>query len=615
MDRRINKLINELIIMRFIMNKMKLFTLLFVLAYVSISFPQDPLNSEITAEEIKYHINFLASDELEGRMTGTETNFKAAEYIKTEFERYGLKPFFNGDYFQEYPMIAGIELGEQVYLKLNWDEGFSDLKLKEDFIPLSFSDNLSISGNLVFAGYGISADELNYNDYENIDVKDKIVVVLRNHPDRKNPHSQFDKYSSLRFKTSNARDKGAVGIIIINDYEKDSDDLIEFKYDNASAITGLIAVNIKRNFIESIFQNIGKDLKSISDQIDSSLTPNSFEIKNASMETEIEVKRIEKISWNVGAYIPGNDPNYSNEYLVIGAHFDHLGWGEHNSLYMGDKPMIHYGADDNASGTTGLLELAEKFMSVKDQLKRNVVFTAFSGEELGLLGSGYLVNNFPVPTDEVVTMINMDMIGRLNENNDLIVYGTGTSTNWKDILNEKNTNNFNLTFNDEGFGPSDHSSFYGKQIPVLFFFTGTHSDYHKPSDTADKINAEGEEKVLHFVYDVAEEILQAETKPDYLAVERKDRGRMTTSRVWVGTVPDFAGEVDGYKLGGVTEGSPADKAGLKAGDIITSFGGKKISNIYDFTYAIGSFVPGDKVEVIVLRGEEELKFEIELASR
>jgi len=207
------------------------------------------------------------------------------------------------------------------------------------------------------------------------------------------------------------------------------------------------------------------------------------------------------------------------------------------------------------------------------------------------------------------------MIGRLNDKNDLIVYGTGTSSKWKNILDDKNEYDLNLTFNDEGFGPSDHSSFYGKKVPVLFFFTGTHSDYHKPSDDADKINAAGQEKVLKYVYDVALTIVNSEARPDYISVERKDTGQMTGTKVYVGTVPDFAGEVDGYKLGGVTDGSPAAKAGLQAGDIITQFGDKKISNIYDFTYALGNYVPGDKVKVLVKRGEEELTIDIELGSR
>jgi hypothetical protein len=281
---------------------------------------------------------------------------------------------------------------------------------------------------------------------------------------------------------------------------------------------------------------------------------------------------------------------------------------------MGET-SIHNGADDNASGTTGLLELAEKFSSIKDKIDRDIVFIAFSGEELGLLGSSYVVNNFPLPIENDISMINMDMIGRLNDKKDLIVYGTGTSSKWKNILDDKNEYDFSLTFNDEGFGPSDHSSFYGKKIPVLFFFTGTHTDYHKPSDDVDKINAAGQEKVVKYVFDVALSIVNSETRPDYISVEKKDTGKMMGSRVYVGTVPDFAGEVDGYKLGGVTDGSPAAKAGLLAGDIIIQFGEKKISNIYDFTYALGNYVPGDKVNVIIKRGDKEMTLKIELGSR
>jgi hypothetical protein len=211
-------------------------------------------------------------------------------------------------------------------------------------------------------------------------------------------------------------------------------------------------------------------------------------------------------------------------------------------------------------------------------------------------------------------MINMDMIGRLKDSS-LIVYGTGTSSNWKDILNEHNSYGFNLTFNDEGYGPSDHSSFYGKKIPVLFFFTGTHEDYHKPSDDSEKINAEGEEAILNFIFNVAMDIDQNPERPDYLLVEKKDSGRMFTRKVYVGTIPDFAGNVDGYKISGVSEGSPAQTAGLQGGDIIIEFGGRKISNIYDFTYALADFVPGDIVDVVVKRGEEEITFTVELASK
>lgn len=591
--------------------KMRKFTLIIVTIFQSIALAQTVDSPEITKEEIYEHIKYLASDELEGRFTGTEQCRIAAEYIAKEFEKAGLLPVFNGSYFQEFPFISEIKTGENSFEIISKEKSF--LEIQKDYTPLPFSDNLSIEGKLVFAGYGISSKENNYDDYDGIDIKDKVVLVFRGHPDVNTAHSPFEQLASLRFKATVARDKGAAGIIFVNTADKkDEDKLIKLEYDGAAKIKGVSILQIKRDVLQKLLYDKNLDIDILEKQISENKKPNSFELdKSARIKTE--VIEVESISWNVGAMLKGNDPKLSDEYLVIGAHFDHLGWGKQNSLYQGE-PMIHNGADDNASGTTGLLELAEKFGSEKNNLKRSVVFFAFSGEELGLLGSNYLVNNFPLPIEKVVSMINMDMIGRLKDSS-LIVYGTGTSSNWKKLLNDKNSFGFKLTFNDEGFGPSDHSSFYGKKIPVLFFFTGTHSDYHKPSDDYDKINSEGQEKVLKYIYFVATDIINADIKPDYLAVERKDSGRITTSKVWVGTIPDFAGDVDGYKLGGVTEGSPAALAGLQAGDIITKFGDKKISNIYDFTYAIGNYKPGDKVKVVVKRAEKELEVEIELKSR
>jgi hypothetical protein len=566
-------------------------------------------NIEITAEEIKQHITYLASDELEGRMTGTGSLYEAADFLKKEFESYRLKPLFDGSYFQEFPFMEKLELGDNE-LTLVIDGKKNSFELIKGFTPLGFTDNIDVKGNVVFAGYGISAKELNYDDYEGVDVKDKIVVVFRNHPDMKSPHSKFEQYSSVRYKTTNARDKGAKGIIFVNTSDKTDDQLIELRYDNAAKITGIGAVQVKRSALSFI------PLTDLQNEIDSTLRPKSFivEENHLTIELSAEVNEVKGKSVNVGGIVKAANNKFPGEYLVIGAHFDHLGWGGQNSLYVGE-PSIHNGADDNASGTAGLLELAELFSSINNKINRDIVFIAFSGEELGLLGSSYVVNNFPLPIENDITMINMDMIGRLNDKKDLIVYGTGTSSKWKSILDDKNEYEFNLTFNDEGFGPSDHSSFYGKKIPVLFFFTGTHADYHKPSDDTDKINATGQEKVVKYVYDVALGITNLETRPDYISVEKKDTGKMMGTRVYVGTVPDFAGEVDGYKLGGVTDGSPAAKAGLQAGDIITQFGEKKISNIYDFTYALGNYVPGDKVNVIIKRGDKEMTVEIELGSR
>ena len=587
-----------------------------LLIYAATVFSQKIDSPEITSTEIKEHISFLASDELKGRDSGSEEILEAAEYIADEFAEYGLKPSFDGSYLQEFPFIKNIELTDNN--SLTFIENGNEIKpvLWEDYITVPFSGNANVEANLVFAGFGISASDLNYDDYDGIDVKDKIVIVFRNTPEPNVPHSEFDAHSPLRKKASVARDNGAAAIIFVNPYDENKtvDDLVEFSYDRGGSVGGFSVVSVKRNFIEQILQAEGFELKEIHDKIIEGKKPGSFELKNSSAKISTEVKEVETKSWNVGGFIEGSDPELKNEWIIIGAHFDHLGMGGEGSLYRGNEPQIHNGADDNASGTTGVLELAEKFASQKDKLKRSIAFFTFSGEELGLLGSNYLVNNMPFPAEDAITMINMDMIGRLKDSS-LIVYGTGTSSSWKDILNKYNDYGFKLTFNDEGFGPSDHSSFYGSKIPVLFFFTGTHEDYHKPSDDTEKINIDGEKNILDYVYEIATDIDNSLERPDYLLVEKKQTGEMFTRKVYVGTVPDFASNVDGYKISGVSEGSPAQQAGLQGGDIIISFGGKKISNIYDFTYALGDFVPGDVVDIVVKRGEEQITFQVKLASK
>jgi len=592
--------------------------ILFITAILfQLIFAQESSNPEITAAEIKEHISFLASDELKGRLTGSEECLLAAEYIEKEFKSAELVPFFDNDYLQAFPFISDVELTANNKLELKTGERIIKPKLYEEFITLSFSGDTKIEGTLVFAGYGISAPDIDYDDYNGIDVTGKIVIVLREHPEMNVPHSKFDDYSSLRKKAMVARDKGATAIIFVNGYNpyKDEDELINLSYDQAGPMNDFAVINIKRSLVENLFETQDLDFKAYQSNIVDTKSPASFSFNNTKVSITTQVNEIVVDSWNVAGYLEGNDPQLKNEYIIIGAHYDHLGMGENNSLYSGEELQIHNGADDNASGTAGVLELAEKFSAHKNELKRTIVFATFSGEEEGLLGSAYFVTNLPVSTEDVSMMINMDMIGRLNDNKSLIVYGTGTSSNFKDLLNEFNDYDFDLTFNDEGYGPSDHSSFYSKKIPVLFFFTGTHEDYHKPSDDTEKINFAGEEEVLKYIYEVALDLDNSNTRPDYIAVNRKDTVKISGVKVKVGTIPDFAGNVDGYKISGVSEGSPAQIAGLVGGDIIIEFGGKKISNIYDFTYALGDYVPGDLVNVVVKRGEEEIEFQVELAPK
>jgi aminopeptidase YwaD len=593
----------------------KLYSIIIIL-FISNVFGQNQNNPDITSFEIQDHINFLASDELKGRFTGTPEADKAAQYIADEFKQYGIQPLVNSSYFQDFPFISGIERTKNN--SLNFINTANISPTNAEFTPLPFSGTGEVKGDLVFAGYGISAPDLNYDDYADVDVNGKIVLVMRYNPEGTSPMSKFEKYSAMRLKASTAKDKGAAGIIFVNGHapKNDADILTTLTYDGAPGIENFPAVQIKRNIADKLFSSSGKDFKKVQEGIDSAIVPASFKFSDIKAALETEVKQIESNGRNVAGILKASSDKYPGEYIIIGAHYDHLGMGVTGSLHKSSEPAIHNGADDNASGTTGVLELAEKFASEKNNLDRSMIFLAFAGEELGLLGSSYFVKNPPVPIDSSALMINLDMIGRLNEDADLTVYGTGTSTKWKDLLTKTNEGyNFNISMVDDGFGPSDHSSFYGANIPVLFFFTGIHSDYHRPSDDPENINAEGQEKILNMVYDIASEVNMLNSKPEYVSVPRKDMGRSTSFRVYVGTVPDFGSNEEGYKVSSVTDGSPAQKGGIKGGDIMINFGGKKISNIYDYTYALGEYSPGDSVDVVVLRDGKEVKLKVELGAR
>ncbi len=580
---------------------------------------QNPTDPQITSEEIKEHIKFLASDELKGRFSGSPEERIAGDYIKRDFEYNGLKPAFSESYFQEFPFIEKIELTDNNKMELGISGEIKSLVLYKDFITMPFSGKGKFDSELIFAGYGISAPKLNYDDYEGIDVTGRIVVVMRYHPEHDSSKSSFDRLSSFRQKAITAKEKGAAGIIFVNGFlpKNDDDNLASLRYDGASGMKDFSVFHVKREFIDHLCKSNGLNLAELQNKIDSSKKPSSFIFKDVKINGETETKEIEKVARNVGAVLEGSDPVLKNEYIVIGAHYDHLGIDQasESSMYKGSEKQIHNGADDNASGTTGLLEIAEKFASIKDKTKRSIIFLAFSGEELGILGSTFYINNPSVPIENIVAMLNMDMIGRLNEESNLTIIGAGTSSQWKNILNEKNKYGFKLAFNDGGSGGSDHQSFSNKNIPVMFFFTGTHTDYHKPSDDWDKINFSGQENVTNYVYDVAYSIDQFEKRPDYVKVEEPTNRGAPRSRVTVGTVPEFGYNGNGYKLSGVTEGGPGAKAGMKTGDIIIKFGLKTVNNIYDFMYAIGDYKAGDKVDVVVLRDGKEVTLNVELAAK
>lgn len=581
-------------------------------------------NNDITREEIYQHIKYLSSDELEGRFPGTNGDQLTRSYVASEFEKYKLKPAGENGFFQPLEIYTQVVLSGENSFRIESSGETNSYKVEEDFIPFGFSGSGIADGELVFVGYGISAPEQNYDDYKgkdgnDMDISGKILVMMKYSPGGNEPHNNpFEKYEPTRFKTLNARDGNAKAIIVVNGPNTGEDKLIRMTYDNVLQDAGIPVIDCKREIIENIFRANGLDMLKIQNEIDSTKKPNSFVLNNAKAFIETHVEPLKAITDNVAGIIEGSDPVLKNEVIVIGAHMDHLGYGVYGSLYSGSDKQIHNGADDNASGVAGLLEIAQKITSGDiRKLKRSILFIAFAAEEAGLLGSAYFTKSKEFENLNIIAMLNMDMIGRLSDNK-LIIYGTGTSSIWNSLIDSlNNPYNFSITKTPDGFGPSDHSSFYAKNIPVLHFFTGTHKDYHSPTDDIDFINAEGEVKVADYVYDIAVALDEVSVKPDFVKVvtNNDEKRSMGNIKVYVGTIPDYSSTAEGMKLAGVKEGSPAEKGGLKAEDIIIKFGSKDVKNIYDYMYAMGEFKPGEEAEVTVLRNNEKVVLKITLSSR
>jgi aminopeptidase YwaD len=573
---------------------------------------------QITAAEIAKHVKYLASDQLEGRKSGTKGAEMAAQYIANEFKSYGLKPI--GDsrtYFQKFDFVADIKLGDANALTFSVAGKPNAPVLDKDFRPLGFSSSESFDGGVAFAGYGISDTAKQYDDYAGLDVKDKAVVVFRNAPPSDSTRN-LAAYSALRYKALKAREMGAKALIVVTGPEdSDVDDLIKLRYDNATGNAGLPAVNITRQMADQLLRSQGTTVKDLQQEINRMKSPRSFSLRDVSIHLRTDLKEIRFTTENVVGLLEGSDPSLKDQVIVIGAHYDHLGMGgEGSGSLKPDTVAIHHGADDNASGTAGVLELAQAFADSRSTLKRSIVFICFSGEELGLLGSAYYVNHPILPLDRTVAMINMDMIGRLN-NRSLIVYGIGTSPGFEALVKKYNRDStFALKLFKDGYGSSDHSSFYGKKIPVFHFFTDIHPDYHRPSDTYDRLNYPGEEKVVRYVDAIAEDLDQSSDRPQYVSVEvPREPGGGRSMGVYMGTIPDFGEQVEGVKLSGVREGSPAAKGGVVGGDIIIKFGKVDIKNLYDFTYALGEHKPGDEVDVVIKRGGETKTMRVKLEKR
>ena len=579
-----------------------------------------------SADKYIEHVKVLAAPEMKGRGAGSPELERAGEYIAKQFERLGLESAIGGKYLQPFSVTTGGKMGDDNRLVVRTPDAETSLKRGRDYVPVNFSSSGSVFGQVVFAGYGASADEHGYDDYTHFDVKDKIVLLLRYEPkffSKKGPSGgqRLSHHAHLIAKAINARDRGAKAVILVNGKldEGKKDQLLKFGAVAGPDDAGTLMVHVKNDVADQWLRQADTSLAKLHEAITSSKSPQSLTLPSEMTITlDIDIEREKATVHNVVGFLPGR----SDEYVVIGAHYDHLGLGDHSSLAPSKIGSVHHGADDNASGVAGLIELARVLSRHRETLERGVLFIAFTGEEIGLLGSSHWVNHPTLPLDKAVAMINMDMIGRIRDNK-VYVGGTGTGSTFNELLGKIEPNHdFEVSFSESGYTASDHTSFVTKKVPVLFFFSGLHSDYHKPSDTAEKINAKAATELLDMIGDITTELIAADAKPEFRKVTAASHGGGSPGRggeggygPYFGSIPDFGPVESGVKFADIRPGSPADKAGLRGGDILTQFGDKEIKNLYDFTYALRAAKVGDVVEVTVERDGQEVSAKVTLEQR
>jgi aminopeptidase YwaD len=517
-------------------------------------------------ESLKASVSYLADDKLEGRRAGTPGENLAATFITEQFTKAGLQPKGeNGSYIQPFTIDDGKKIKASSIFQVNG----KDLVPGTDFFPLGFSPD----SRLIEAATSTSLAERNSPWFK--DLGDPLLT------NKDNPH--FDLSEFVKTTVKNAADKGASVLILYN--TSDIADNVKFEAKDKSDKVAIPVMYITK----TAWNNNLNDQSASYD----------FKIR-------LETEPVTRTAHNVAGYINNGAPTT----IVFGAHFDHLGYGEDgNSMLRTGEKLIHNGADDNASGTAALIEIA-KMMKKSKLKKQNYLFLAFSGEELGLFGSKYYVEHPTVSLTTIDYMVNMDMVGRLNDSTKTItIGGFGTSPTWSSIIVNDPKAAFAIKIDSSGTGPSDHTSFYRKDIPVLFFFTGLHSDYHKPTDDANKINYFGEYQIVKYIYSVVEKTAGA-PKLVFAKTREQQMGTSTRFSVTMGIMPDYTYSSGGVRVDGVSDGRPAQKAGLKAGDIVTQLGDYKISSVESYMQALGKFKKGDSAKVIVKRGSEELKFDI-----
>ena len=561
----------------------------------------------------------LADPRWEGRGVGTAGIDSAARYLAAEMAARGLRPAGDdGTWFQRMEVTTGVEVGEPCAIEIHGRRtGVGDR-----FMPIGFSTNGTLTAPVVFAGYGITAPGYEYDDYAGIDVRDKIVLVFSQEPGEMDSTSRFDgnvntPHAELRTKAINAREHGALGMLVVNGpLLHAGEPLRKPRTEGGGYMTsGLIAARVGDEVARALLAHAGITLEDAQTAIDSHGRPHSMALPD-SVTLTVTLKRTRASIENVVGMFTGRD---TTRTLVVGAHYDHLGMGGEGSLAP-DQNVPHVGADDNASGVAVMLEIAGEMgarIARGSRPVHDLVFCAFTAEETGLVGSSHFVDQPPRPLATIEAMINMDMVGRMRENR-LMVMGVGTAEELPGLVERVNAGRFQIRTSSDGYGPSDHSSFYKRQVPVLMLFTGAHSDYHRPSDTPDKIDPDGLVRITDFACALLDSL-------DHRPRIRFQRAKAdsTVGRIaggggygaYLGTIPDYMQTEGGVRLSGVRAGGPAEQAGLEEGDVIVKFDGVRIDNIYDYTYALRSRKPGQTVRITAQRDGAERDLVVTLGRR
>lgn len=590
------------------------------------------LSPEILAGDLWTHVEYLASDELEGRMTGSAGARKAADYIAARFAEIGLKPAGDdGTFFQEFPFTSGVELVAGANRLSVVTEAAPEgrvLELDKDFRPLAFSADGEVEAELVFAGYGLvvpgEGDE-GYDSYAGLEVVDKIVLALRYVPEAISPERRraMNLYRAERYKAVQARERGAKAILFVaGPSSPGAGELIPLSGGPQVSSAGIVAASISGSVAESLLAGSGKALKDLQAALDAAATDPAagFALPTVRVRVSAGIEKQKGTGRNVVGLLRSVGAG-QDSYVMAGAHYDHIGHGEGGGSLAraGEESQIHNGADDNASGTATVLELAaamaEADKGAGAETRRGAIFACWSGEELGVIGSSHFAAHPTVPLEKIVAYLNFDMVGHYgDEGHKLIVQAVGSSPTWRGLLEKKNVvAGLQLALQSDPYLPTDSTSFYLKGIAGLTFFTGAHEDYNRPTDDADTLNYEGLERVARLGELLLRDLVSREEAPAYAKVESKSPpgGGRTSMRLYTGTVPDFtAGDVKGFKLAGVRAGGPADKAGLTGGDVIVEFAGQKVENIEDYMYALESVKAGEPVEVVVDRGGQRVRLSI-----